>query len=186
MTRTFKKERKGKGLLYLIVIVAMALAMVIACKNKPTQTSDFSGIDLDMAVTNGDSTHPKPTDTNSIVSTDADLDQYAGVYKSIYEYREGWNDSQRTFYYKMELKKDSANKWQLLWKKGDYANSGVSYGGGYDVIRTLNRDKANDGERGKAFGDWETHYVTFDSDESGVYLTLIPDRYSIVLRCKKE
>ena len=163
----------------------MALAMVIACKNKPTQTSDFSGIDLDMAVTNGESTHPKPT-TNNIVSEDADLDQYAGVYKSIYEYREGWNDSQRTFYYKMELKKDSANKWQLLWKKGDYANSGVSYGGGYDVIRTLNRDKANDGERGKAFGDYETHYVTFDSDESGVYLTLIPDRYSIVLRCKKE
>ena len=185
MTRTFKKERKGKGLLYLIVIVAMALAMVIACKNKPTQTSDFSGVDLDMEVTNGASTNPKPSDNP--VSVDADLDQYAGVYKSIYEYREGWNDSQRTFYYKMELKKDSANKWQLLWKKGDYANSGVSYGGGYEVIRTLNRDKANDNAtRGKAFGDWETHYVTLESDANGVYLTLIPDRYSIVIRCKKE
>ena len=36
-----KKERKGKGLLYLIAIVGLISLALTACKNKPTAMSDF-------------------------------------------------------------------------------------------------------------------------------------------------
>ena len=41
MTNIFKKERKGKGLLYLIAIAVLIAIMSIACKNKPTALAEF-------------------------------------------------------------------------------------------------------------------------------------------------
>ena len=40
-----KKERKGKGLLYLIAIAVLISIVSIACSDKPTAVSDFAEID---------------------------------------------------------------------------------------------------------------------------------------------
>ena len=47
-----KKERKGKGLLYLIAIAVLIAIVSIACSDKPTAVSDFAEID-DRLLENG-------------------------------------------------------------------------------------------------------------------------------------
>ena len=110
MTRTSNLIKGKKWLTILIVIVAMSLVMVIACKNKPTQTSNFSGVDLNDSVTNGAPDNGAPGSLSGVDDT-----LQAGEYKSVQEFRM----DNRTFSYKVELKKES-EKWTLIWKQGDY------------------------------------------------------------------
>ena len=58
-----KKERKGKGLLYLIAIAVLISIVSIACSDKPTAVSDFAEIDDSLVIkTNG-------SGNNAFVST---------------------------------------------------------------------------------------------------------------------
>ena len=159
MINILKKRKEKKGLLYLIVIVTIISVMAIACKKRTTQP-------LEASVT-GD-----VTETEYQNPEDAELRQYAGEYRSVYDYSEGYGNGKRTFYYKVELKEVNG-KFVLLWKKGDYRNAqGQSYGtGNYDVIRTLNRDKAKDADGKMAFSDYRNYNVAFN--DNGNSLTLM-------------
>ena len=163
--RKEKKRKEKKGLLYLIVIVTIVSVMAVACKKNPTQP-------LEASVTETEYQNPE----------DAELRQYAGEYRSVYDYSEGYGNGKRTFYYKVELKEVNG-KFVLLWKKGDYRNAqGQSYGtGNYDVIRTLNRDKAKDADGKMAFSDYRNYNVAFN--DNGNSLTLIGEE--IVARFEK-
>lgn len=180
MTRTSNLIKVRNGLLYYIVIVAMSLVMVIACKNKPTQTSNFSGVDLNDNITNGAADNGAPGNLSGVDDT-----LQAGEYKSVQEFR----IDNRTFSYKVELKKES-EKWTLIWKQGDYKFEGeTSYGGNdYGVLRTLIRDSESDKDGKKAFGrrevgSEEVFYITISED--GNSLEFYPNKWRISIKCNK-
>lgn len=176
-------KNKTSGLLYLIVIVVIIVAMGSACKIKPTEVYDFTFLVLDESITNGASSNQKSSksDENADADSDATLKNYEGEYKSIYQYTEGYtvNKTYRTFYYKVALK-EKMGKWTLYWYRGD---DNGEYFTKYELQRTLKRDVKNDIGGKRAFGDWETHYVTFSDD--GNYLYLTPDRWSGPIIFKK-
>lgn len=176
-------NNKTKGLLYLMVTVVIIASIGTACKIKPTEVSDFTFLGLDESITNSTLTNPKSSksDENSDADSDPSLKNYEGEYKSIYQYTEGYtvNETYKTFYYKVALK-EKICKWTLYWYKGD---DNGEYFTKYELQRRLKRDVKNDAGVKKAFGDWETHYVTFSDD--GNYLYLTPDRWSGPIIFKK-
>lgn len=169
-------KNKTKGLMYLIIIASIIATIGMACKIKPTEVSDFTFLGLDESITNGASSNPKSSksDENADADSDFTLKNYEGEYKSIYKYTEGSteNVTYRTFYYKVVLKEEN-EKWTLYWYKGDVNGE---YFTKYELKRTLKRDIKNDTGGKKAFGDWETHYVTFSDD--GNYLYLTPNKWA--------
>ena len=164
MTRIFKR----KGLLYLIVIVAIVSVMAVACKKNPAQP-------LGASLAGGTTEYQN----SEIV---------AGEYKSVYQYKEGYGDGARTFYYKVELK-EVDGKMNLLWKKGDYVNSAGSYGGNdYGILRSLTRDSSKDivAENKKAFGavnSEEVYYIRVSDD--GNSLEFFPNKMEIPFKFAK-
>ena len=179
MTSILKRKRP----LYLIVIVAVVLVMAVACKKKPTQPLAAS--------LSGDSTEYQTPDLSGDSAENQNpeaVDLVAGEYKSVYQYQEGYGYSERTFYYKVELK-EVDGKMNLLWKKGDYVNSAGSYGGDdYGILRSLTRDSSKDiaAENKKAFGavnSEEVYYIRVSDD--GNSLEFFPNKMEIPFKFTK-
>lgn len=84
MTNIFKKERKGKGLLYLIAIAVLIAIMSIACKNKPTALAEF--IEEPEAVNTTETLTPVGPITN--IDKNKDASQYDKLKFASKEYKD--------------------------------------------------------------------------------------------------
>ena len=92
-----KKERKGKGLLYLIGISVLISIVFIACNKKPTASNDFAEIDKDLPIINTGSGND--TVTSSTLSEANNIDSPVVVVSGnnlIIAYGEGNNINYRT------------------------------------------------------------------------------------------